>query len=73
MIFSKRGLQNLLTKNTMNMSESKNEKEIILAFIDLLQFVELVATPKRPDGTYNYCREALELKAIEVLRNIRNQ
>jgi hypothetical protein len=53
------------------MSESKNEKEIILAFIDLLQFVELVAAPKRPDGTYNYCREALEKKATEVLAKIR--
>ena len=53
------------------MSESKNEKEIILAFIDLIQFVELVATSKRPDGTYNYCREALETKAAEVLVKIR--
>lgn len=53
------------------MSESKNEKEIILSFIDLLQFVELVATPIRPDGTYNYCREALEKKAVEVLAKIR--
>jgi len=53
------------------MSESKNEKEIILAFIDLLQFVELAAAPKRPDGTYNNCRESLELKAKEVLKKIR--
>ena len=53
------------------MSESKNEKEIILSFIDLLQFVELVAAPARPDGTYNYCREALEKKAAEVLVKIR--
>jgi len=30
-------------------------------------FIELVATPKRPDGTYNYCREALEQKAKELL------
>ena len=55
------------------MSESKNKKEIILAFIDLLQFVELVATPKRPDGTYNYCREALESRAAEVLKKIRDE
>ena len=55
------------------MSESKNEKEIILAFIDLLQFVELVAAPKRSDGTYNNCREALEIKAKQVLENIRNK
>lgn len=31
------------------------------------EFIELVATPKRPDGTYNYCREALEQKAKELL------
>ena len=55
------------------MSESKNEKELILAFVDLLQFVELVATPKRPDGTYNNCREALEIKAKEILQKIRNK
>jgi len=53
------------------MSESKNEKEIILAFIDLLQFVELVAAPARPDGTYNHSREALQTKAVETLKKIR--
>lgn len=31
------------------------------------EFIELVATPKRPDGAYNYCREALEQKAKELL------
>ena len=55
------------------MSEFKNEKEIILAFVDLLQFVELVAAPKRPDGTYNNCRESLETKALEVLQKIRKK
>jgi len=70
-MFLKKESQNLLMKNITKMSESKNEKEIILAFIDLLQFVELVATPKRPDGTYNNCRESLELKAKEVLKKIR--
>ena len=55
------------------MNESKNEKQIILAFVDLLQFVELVATPKRNDGTYNYCREVLEKRAKEVLESIRNK
>lgn len=53
------------------MSESKNEKDIILAFVDLVQFVELVATPMRSDGTFNYCREALQKKAIETLNKIR--
>jgi hypothetical protein len=34
----------------------------------LESFVRLVATGKRPDGTYNYCREALEQKAKELLK-----
>ena len=38
----------------------------------LLSFVELVATGKRLDGTYNYCREALEKKAKELLKQIKN-
>jgi hypothetical protein len=53
------------------MSESKNETDIIIAFIDLVQFVELVATPKRPDGTFNLCREALQQRAVETLAKIR--
>jgi hypothetical protein len=53
------------------MKESQNETDIIIAFIDLVQFVELVATPKRPDGTFNYCREALQKRAIETLKKIR--
>ena len=32
------------------------------------EFIRLIATPKRPDGTYNYCREALEKKAKELLK-----
>lgn len=35
---------------------------------DLLAFVRMVATGKRPDGTYNYCREALETRAKEILK-----
>ena len=35
---------------------------------ELLNFVQLVATGMRPDGTYNYCREALEQKAKEILK-----
>jgi len=34
----------------------------------LENFVSLVATGKRPDGTYNYCREALEQKAKKLLK-----
>jgi len=35
---------------------------------ELENFVSLVATGKRSDGTYNYCREALEQKAKELLK-----
>lgn len=39
-----------------------------LKHVDKLRgFVELAASPRRPDGTYNYCREALEQKAKELL------
>jgi hypothetical protein len=48
----------------------ENETDIINYFIDLVQFVELVATPKRPDGTFNYCREALQQRAVETLAKI---
>jgi len=30
--------------------------------------LELIASPKRPDGTYNRCREACETLAREALR-----
>ena len=29
--------------------------------------LELIATPRRPDGTYNRCREACEIIAREAL------
>ncbi len=35
---------------------------------ELENFVRLVANGKRSDGTYNYCREALEQKANELLK-----
>jgi len=54
------------------MKETQIETDIILAFIDLLHFVELAATPARPDGTFNYCREALQQQAVETLNKIRN-
>jgi hypothetical protein len=39
-----------------------------LRVLELENFVGLVATGKRSDGTYNYCREALEEKAKELLK-----
>ena len=37
----------------------------------LREFVELVSNGKRPDGTYNYCREALEKKAKDLLQELK--
>jgi hypothetical protein len=39
-------------------------------FFDVLNFLQRAATPKRPDGTYNYGREALEQQAKELLNKI---
>lgn len=39
-------------------------------YSELLSFVRLVAAPKRSDGTYNYCREALEQKAVELIKEL---
>lgn len=42
----------------------------------LRSFVELASNGKRPDGTYNYCREALEKKAkglLQELKQIKNE
>ena len=37
---------------------------------ELLSFVRLVAAGKRPDGTYNRCREALEVEAKKILKKL---
>lgn len=44
--------------------QSESQKE------ELMAFVRLVATGKRSDGTYNYCREALEQQANKLLQKI---
>ena len=36
----------------------------------LLEFVRLAAVGVRSDGTYNRCREALEIAAKELLKSI---
>jgi hypothetical protein len=53
-----------------NPKERIYEKQLnqLLRIQTLENFVSLVATGKRPDGTYNYCREALERKAKELLK-----
>ena len=37
----------------------------------LHHFIELVANGPRPDGTYNHCREALEIKAKQILKELK--
>ncbi len=43
----------------------------MLEALKLREFVELVSNGKRPDGTYNYCREALEKKAQQLLQELK--
>jgi hypothetical protein len=46
----------------------EERKELYLKMMNICVFINLAATPKRPDGTYNYSREALEQKAKELLK-----
>jgi hypothetical protein len=43
----------------------------LIEYEKLRSFVELVANGKRPDGTYNYYREALEKKAKDLLEELK--
>jgi hypothetical protein len=43
----------------------------LIEYEKLHSFVRLVATGPRPDGTYNYCREALQRRAENVLADIK--
>jgi hypothetical protein len=48
----------------------KNKTEMLFDFYKLQTFVQLVAAGKRPDGSYNHCREALEKKAKKLLKEL---
>jgi len=39
-------------------------------YFEVLSLLQRVATSKRSDGTYNYCREALEEQARELLNRL---
>lgn len=43
----------------------------MIAYEKLRSFVELVSHGTRPDGTYNYCREALQKRAEAILKEIK--
>jgi hypothetical protein len=55
------------------MKDNLSPLEVIdlIAYEKLRSFVELVANGPRPDGTYNYCREALQQRAETVLKEIK--
>jgi len=57
------------------MKDSLSPMEInnLLAYAQLYSFVELVSNGPRPDGTYNYCREALQKKAKELLEELQKE
>jgi hypothetical protein len=46
--------------------------KLALWAIDLEETLRMIATPRRPDGTYNLCREACEQLARETLTKRRN-
>ena len=55
----------------MNDSLSPYEIDNLIKLDKLRSFVELVASGPRPDGTYNYCREALQKRAQALLEELK--
>lgn len=64
-------LRNDLHKAQTDLYKAHTDIRVLLATIEkLLEFIRLVAADKRPDGTYNRCREALEISAKELLKSL---
>lgn len=57
----------------MQDSLSPYEIDNLIKLDKLRAFVELVASGPRPDGTYNYCREALQKRANQLLNELKNE
>lgn len=57
----------------MQDSLSPYEIDNLIKLDKLRGFVELVASGPRPDGTYNYCREALQQRANQLLNELKNE
>jgi hypothetical protein len=55
------------------MKDSLSPMEIndLIEYEKLHSFVRLAASGPRSDGTYNYCREALQKRAENVLADIK--
>lgn len=47
------------------LNEERADKDARIAVLE--EALTLIAAPKRADGTYNRCREACELLALEAL------
>jgi hypothetical protein len=43
----------------------------LIEYEKLRSFVELVSNGKRPDGTFNRCREALQIEAEALLKELK--
>jgi hypothetical protein len=57
----------------MQDSLSPYEIDNLIKLDKLRSFVELVASGPRSDGTYNYCREALQRRASQLLNELKNE
>jgi len=58
--------ENIFNENYMR--ELKRQEDEFIEKLNYRRFIQTVANGKRPDGTYNYCREALEKQAKELLK-----
>jgi len=64
-------LKELRYNDDMKDSLSPVEINSLLTYAQLYSFVELVSNGPRPDGTYNYCREALQKRATQLLKELK--
>ncbi len=54
-----------VTQKALEYSDQLYERDMRVAHLE--DALRLIAAPKRPDGTYNRCREACEILAREAL------
>lgn len=74
-----RALSDLVTHERQNKADAWHREALLqdqvkalkLQIMEMEIALETIATPKRPDGTYNYCREACEQIAKEALTCLR--
>ena len=66
-------MKELWYNDDMQDSLSPYEIDNLIKLDKLRSFVELVASGPRPDGTYNYCREALQKRANQLLNELKNE